>query len=461
MLAALTLGGGLLRLARITRPDGLVFDEIFYAQDACVIVLGSSGACGGAPQVGAHPPLGEILIASGIAVFGYEAFGWRVASLVAGILTIALLYLMGRRLFGTTLGASIAAGLLAFDFLHFVHSRIAMLDVFLALFATAVLTFAVLDRDVIADRARATGIFRGRHWRYAAGIAGGAAAACKWSGALALFAAIALIVAWEIAARVRDGRGNALWRAVREAAPATFLALGVVPLIVYFGSYLGTMPGDLLAPPLAVGSWFRNVVDQQLVMAGFHVTIPGHHPYESPGWSWLLLKQPVAYYFDTFRGDYQEILALGNPLVWWSSVPATAYVVYRWLRSRSLQGAEPVIVVGIIATLAPWFFVTGVRNAVFLFYILPTVPLLCLAVAYVLTTIAARATAGRIAVAAYLAACLAAFAFYYPVLAAVPTAPDAWRTRILFNDCAIGADFRELPDDESSQGDPPEGWCWR
>ena len=425
-----------------------------------MLVLRSTATCGEAPMVGAHPPLGEVLIGSGIALFGYDAFGWRAAALVAGTISIALLYLLGRRLLGTTLGASLAAGLLAFDFLHFVHSRIAMLDVFLALFATAVFAFAVLDRDVLHDPERPKGLFRGRHWRYAAGAAGGAAAACKWSGALALIAAALLIVAWEIAARLRDGRGNAVSRAVRDAAPATFLALGVVPVIVYFASYIGTMPGEVLAPPWAAGSWFRNVVEQQFVMAGFHVTLPGHHPYESPGWSWLLVKQPVAYYFDTFAGNYQEILALGNPLVWWPSIPAAGYVAYRWIRTRSLHGPEPLIVVGLIVTLLPWLLVIGVRNAVFLFYILPTVPLICLAVAYVLSTISGT-TAGRITTGGYLAVCLAAFVFYYPVLAAVPTPPDAWQTRILFNDCGIGSEFRELPDDESSQGDPPPGWCWR
>ena len=467
VLALVTLAGGLLRLARIWRPETIVFDEIHYAQDACLLVIGSADTCGRDFYASAHPPLGELLIAAGIALFGYDALGWRVAALVAGTLTIALTYLLARRLLGSTLGAAVASVLLAVDFLHFVHSRIAMLDIFVALFTTAAFTFAVLDRDALSDATaagRSPGIFRGRWWRFAAGAAGGAAAACKWSGVLALVGVLLLLVAWEIAASLRERRGRpaagAIALAFVRGAPSAFVALAVVPLLVYFASHLVTIDGEFLAAPWHEGSWVRNVVERQISMVRFHFTLQSHHPYESPGWSWLLIKQPVAYHFDTYRGDYQEILAMGNPLAWWPSIPALGFVIYRWLRSRTILGAETVIGVGFLVTLLPWIVVLGVRNAVFLFYVLPTVSFVCLAIAYLVRSVWHR-RAGRIATGVYLAAVLAAFAFYYPVLAAVPTPPGAWQARILFNDCQTDAGFRAIPDDESSQGPAPPGWCWR
>jgi hypothetical protein len=51
---------------------------------------------------------------------------------------------------------------------------------------------------------------------------------------------------------------------------------------------------------------------------------------------------------------------------------------------------------------------------------------------------------------------IASFAFYLPVLTALPLNPDDWRTRILFTDCG----GQVLPDDTTSQGSPPAGWCW-
>ena len=460
--AAVTLVAGLMRLARITRPGEFVFDEIYYAQDACLFVHGSIERCGVAPYTGGHPPLGEWLIGAGILLFGYEPFGWRIVAVVAGTLSVALLYLLARRLLGSPVAASVAAGLLAIDFLHFVHSRVAMLDVFVTFFSIAAFTFAVLDRDaLLPDAGRLSRSWLGTPWRFAAGAAAGAAAACKWSGVLALFGVALLVLIWELGSRRRD-RPIAAILGTLQRVPSMLLAFGVIPVMVYAASYAGVAQGSVFDSPLSTDSWLRNVVEQQFLMLRVHVTIPGHHPYESPGWAWLLVKQPVAYYFDTFQGRYQEILALGNPLVWWASIPALAFVIYRGVRHRSGMGPEAVIAVGFLVTLLPWLLVVNVRNATFLFYALPTVPFMCLAVTYCLDVLATRWAVGRAAVGVYLAACLAAFAFYYPVLAAVPLDPAHWQARILFNDCEIaGVGYREIPDDETSQGPPPSGWCWR
>ena len=97
-LALVTAGAAVLRLAGLTTPAGLVFDEIFYARNACQFVL-AGAQCGIDDLVsGAHPPLGNWLIGIGIKLFGFDEFGWRVASAVAGTLSVALLYLLVPRL---------------------------------------------------------------------------------------------------------------------------------------------------------------------------------------------------------------------------------------------------------------------------------------------------------------------------------------------------------------------------
>jgi hypothetical protein len=69
--------------------------------------------------------------------------------------------------------------------------------------------------------------------------------------------------------------------------------------------------------------------------------------------------------------------------------------------------------------------------------------------------------AGRVATAAYALLVVGTFGFYLPLLTALPVDPDGWRARILFADCrrSDGA-TQELPDDTTSEGDPPRGWCW-
>src|SRR6188508_2030534 len=318
LLAVITLGAAALRFASLGRPIELVFDEIFYARDACWYVYGSESVCDIAgPASRAHPPLGKWLIGSGIALFGYDPFGWRVAAALDGTLTVVLVYLLGRRLFAgsvsataASVGAAAAAALLAIDFLHLVQSRVGMLDAFIVLFVVAALLAVVLDRDRDRDRDRESRWWRritlGRPWRLAAGVFLGAAAATKWSGAYVAPAVIGLVVAWEIAERRRrdPDAGWAAWvgGAFRREALPTFVVLGIVPLLVYVASYTGRMPGELIALPWVEGSVWRGIWEHQRAMLDFHTALSGDHPYQSPPWSWPLIKRPVAYWFSD-EGD--------------------------------------------------------------------------------------------------------------------------------------------------------------
>ena len=472
----IVIGAAVMRLVSLGRPTELIFDEIFYARDACWYVFGSENVCGISDLASrSHPPLGKWLIGSGIAAFGYEPFGWRVAVAVAGTLSVALVYVLAWRLLrgvaggrGATVGAIAASGLLAVAFLHLVHSRVGMLDGFIAMFVIGAVTFVVLDRDRLRERPERPWWWRltlGRPWLLPAGICLGAATATKWSGAYVAPAVIGLVVTWAIADQRRRAPGVGWWSAFaaafrREALP-TVVLLGIVPLAVYVASYTGRMPGAILALPWQAGSVWRGIWDHQQAMLDFHTTLGGDHPYQSPPWSWPLLRRPVAYWFSEEGGSYRQILALGNPLAWWPGLVALVVLGIAWWRAhRPMDGPEPVILAAAIATYVPWLVFSGDRGQTFLWYFLPTVPFLCLALG-VLTAWAWQRTSGRIAVASYAVLIVASFAFYVPVLTALPLSPDAWRMRILFAECERpdGA-TQSLPDDSASQGTPPDGWCW-
>lgn len=471
----IVLGAAVIRLAGLNRPAELVFDEIFYARDACWYVAGSQAVCGISELTSrSHPPLGKWLIGAGIALFGYEPFGWRVTAALAGTATVALTHLLAFRLLrgwatgmAVTVGAAASAGLLATDLLHLVQSRVAMLDVFIALFVVAAVLAAVLDRD--RDRARDAAGWRrlamGRPWRLVAGICLGAATATKWSGAYVAPAVIGLVVAWEVAERRRaDPRGSwATWigGAVRREAAPTLVLLGIVPVVVYLASYTGRMPGELLAAPWDPASVWNGIWLHQRAMLDFHTSLGGDHPYQSPPWSWIALKRPVAYWFGDEGGTYREILALGNPAVWWPSVLALIGLAWSWARSGwRLLRPEPVILAAAVSTFLPWLVLSGGRSQTFLWYLLPTLPFLCLA----LGTVAAWAwsrVAGRLTTVAYAVVVLATVAWFLPVTLALPLDADGWRARMLFTDCERpDGTTQPLPDDSSSEGSPPPGWCW-
>lgn len=443
----ITLAGGVLRLITVGRPNSFVFDEVYYAKDACYYIKGAVEACAlpgeGEQTLGAHPPLGKWLLSIGVKLFGFDSFGWRVAAAAAGTITIFLLYILAKRLLRSTLGAAIASGLLAIDLLHLVQSRISMLDVFLPMFGIGALIFLVIDRD---RRAAGRG---GMLPRLGAGamLAGGLAT--KWSGGFFIPLAIVLVIAWEAGRRKAAAEERPLRGALRSEALSCVWFFVLLPFAVYVVSYVGRVEGTLLALPWAEGSFFRVIWDTQFHMLDYHSNLNSLHGYQSPPWSWPLVKRPVSYFFDSEGGTYREIMALGSPFVWWSSLIALAYTGYRWIRARSTISPEGVILGGFLFAYLPWLLQPTGRAAIFFFYLLPAVPFMLLALAYVAVRIG-DSTEARLAIAIFTAAAIASFVYFMPLALNRPISEEEWRARIWFEDCTKP---------EGYEGSP-SGWCW-
>jgi dolichyl-phosphate-mannose--protein O-mannosyl transferase len=501
-IVTITLFAAIIRLVNIADPPEYVFDEVYYAKDGCIYATADPKLCG-IPEESTyvHPPLGKAIISVGVKAFGFDSYGWRIMAMLAGSLSVALMFLIARKLFKSLVASCAAALLLALDFLHFVQSRVAMLDIFLLLFAMLAFYFTLLDRQHIVDRVDAlesSGKRRLRPWRAAAGMAAGAATACKWSGVFVVIGVILLTLVWEWAAR-RDldapGERRGL---VRAQAPSIVLWLMILPVVVYAVSYAGHLEGDVFAVPWASGSWFRNLWERQQYMWDFHKDLAALHSYQSPSWSWLLLKRPVSYFFcaggdgatackpPTAEGNYEEIIALGNPFVWWSSLVALAYLAVAWIRRRDWRRAEGFILAGFVITYVPWLLMPSDRSAIFIFYLLPTIPFMCLALAYAAERLG-NSWEARTVIGVFAAAMAALFVFYYPVLAKVSIPKPQWDQRITPHFEIFGREFTLFADCEKPPGEvvdvtstvtedgkesvttsastkayegAPSGWCW-
>lgn len=478
-LGTVTSIAGALRLWRLNIPRSLMFDEVFYAKDACWYVFASEKLCGiGYEQTAVHPPLGKWLLAAGIRVFGFDSFGWRMAAAVAGTITVVLLFVMGRKLLGSTVGALVAAGALAVDPLHFVQSRIAMLDVFVTGFGLASFTFLLWDRDRLIENHSGGAGWGGARgpWRMAAGTAAGAALASKWSGAFVVVAAVLLSLTWAVAVRRRDGAGRPVQRALRHDGVSIVWWLILWPLLVYGATYAGRLDGALLSTPWAPGAWLRELWERQSFMYSFHSNLDATHSFQSPAWSWPLLKRPVSYFFDeSASGDYREVLALGSPLAWWLSLAALGIVGWSWWRRREVGSPEGVILAGFVFLYGPWIVLAGDRSAVFLFYLLPAVPFMYLALGYAVSRLR-RPLRRKQAVALLGVSFAALFAFYFPLLTALGIPYESWRTRIwVFDNCdkpppvatevtttrtRAGTVVERTTTTKSNDTLPPTGWCW-
>ena len=473
---------GLLRVLRLDTPSGRIFDEIYYVCDAQNLLrFGVEAATEGGSQEAqarceptgepgfiVHPPLGKWLIALGMRMFGVDEFGWRIAAAVVGTLTVVVLVRVTRRMTGSTVLGCVAGLLLTFDGLHFVLSRVALLDVFLAFWVLAAFACAVADRDAVRRRLAATddaALRRGprlgpRPWRIAAGLCLGAAVATKWSGLYALAALVLLSFAWEVGAQRTAGVPAPVRSVLRGGVPGGLGVLVVLPAAVYVLSWTGWFLSDdgydhawaqdhpAAGPVGLVPDALRSWWEYHRAIFSFHDELRQPHAYQSHPAGWLLLARPVSFYYpqDIGPGEYgctvsscsREVLAVGTPALWWGFVVVAVLLLWLWLARRDWRPAAALVMVA--TTIVPWVRDDLDGRTMFLFYALPAVPFMCLGLALVAgwATGGPDASPGRrraatLGTGVYLAGVLANFAWLYPLLAAQTIPYEDWRARILFS----------------------------
>jgi dolichyl-phosphate-mannose-protein mannosyltransferase len=405
ILAVTAIAGGV-RLWGLSKPPELVFDENYYAVAACIYVGGSDRTCRvDEPNeelfreqqwdVGSyvHPPLGKWTIALGVKAFGMDPFGWRIGSAVAGTLAVTATALLAQLLFGSVLWTSVAGLLLATEHLSVVLSRLALLDVHLELWVVLGFLFLVLDRRWIDRRTpreppdgsgpTAVPSPLWRPWRYAAGLALGAAFAVKWSGALAILAGLTISLVWETTRRRRatGSPGRAFSRALARESFGLLLAFLMIPLVVYIAIFL---------PWLHHFGWdVGRLIDTQLGAAKFHLNLralaldpetgtmtPTHYAYSRP-WAWLLITRPVRIWSADLGVAGREILAIGNPVIFWGSLWALPYLGIAWRRKR--DWVPGFLLLAVVVQYLPWVVVTRPQ---FFFYVAPFTPFLVLGLTY-------------------------------------------------------------------------------
>lgn len=152
----------ILHFSTIMQPATYAFDEHYYVPAAKSILSGN-----GLGRI-EHPPLGQAIIASGIGLFGDNPLGWRFFSVIFGVISLFLFYLICRQLKLSKYTSTLATFLLAIDNLTFIQSGVGMLDIYL-------LTFMLLSFWLFLKN------------RYSlTGIAIGLASMCKLTGVLAI-----------------------------------------------------------------------------------------------------------------------------------------------------------------------------------------------------------------------------------------------------------------------------------
>jgi dolichyl-phosphate-mannose-protein mannosyltransferase len=480
-----------LRVWNVGYPDKLVFDETYYSKDAWSllqhgyvqdftekanrqVVKGDlTGILTGDPSWIVHPDGGKWVIALGEWLFGFDSFGWRISSVVVGALSVLVLARLVRRLTGSTVVGCIAGLLLTLDGMHFVMSRLALLDVFLAFWILCGVACLVADRDWVQDRLDRYRLVR--PWQLAAGVSFGMACATKWSGVYALAAFGVLAVVWEVLARRRAPadtgvRRDGWLRTTLAVGLPAFVSLVLVAALVYLVSWTGFLIhheayearfgrgyGDYSAPWGAyvnhpAGSFLGQARDAFRSLWHFHVmTYDFHtkdldsaeHPYQSSPWGWLLQVRPVsadavndipAARCDAASGSscMREILILGNPVIWWTGVLALVAAAVTWITTRSWRWGVPVV--GALICWAPWFL--NDDRPIFSFYAVTVVPFTIIAISLVADAMVRTAPSGALrrvsvtTIGVFVVTVALTFWYFHPLYVDDLVPYDSWRDRM-------------------------------
>lgn len=480
-----TVIGGVLRFVDLGRPHAIMFDETYYPKDALGLlrfgyeqglidgandlILASDGdwrsldVFADAPAYVVHPPIGKWTIALGEYLFGMTPFGWRFALAVLGTLSILMVARIARRLTRSDLVGVLAGLLLALDGMHLVLSRTGLLDMSLMFWVLAAFGLLLLDRDRtrlrLARRSASGQLTWTSRWgpslgprpyRWAAAVALGLACGVKWSGLwfVAFFAIMSVV--WDVSARRAVGVRSP-WRVtVLRGAPLAALSMIPIVIVVYLASWTGWLLTDgghlrdwaVGQPASIVPDALRSLWHYHGQAWNFHVGLSSEHSYGSNALSWPFQARPTAFHWSTIKDGAQgcatdecaaEVLALGNPIIWWAAIAALIHQAWRWVGRRDWRSGA--VLVGVAAGWLPWLLYLD--RTIFTFYTIVYTPFVVMALAMSLATVlgppspsAHRRQRGAVAVGVFLLLVTAAAWWFYPVWTGEVIPYEAWRLRM-------------------------------
>jgi dolichyl-phosphate-mannose--protein O-mannosyl transferase len=391
------------------------FDEIYFVRTAEQYLHSQL------PYEWTHPPLGKLIQATSLLIFGFNPFGWRIMGVIFATLMIPLIYLFGKKMFGTWIGGFSAAFLLTFDFMHFTMARMGTADTYVVFFSLASQLFFFIYVKSVLDKGWKTSIIPlfFAFFFFALGFSS------KWLVLYGFVGELLLLVVLRLN-EVRKLKSNLTSKiyAFLDHPYSVIVAFILMAIGIYFLTYI---------PDMLAGRSFFDVINLQGQMYIYHTTLTATHPFSSPWYSWPFLFDPInnAVHVPVWlqsaslsNGLTSTIVVMGNPAVWWIGFAAviglTVYNLPKVFRkSFSLKQYFPAIFL-IVVFFFQWIPYVLLTRVIFIYHFYSNVPLLCLASAFVISKYWGNKWM-KIAAIAYFALTIALFVLFYPVISGVPT----------------------------------------
>lgn len=385
-------------LWRITMPPDFYFDEVHYVPAARKLL-------DLVPANREHPMFGKEVIAAAIHLLGDKPFAWRVGPALFGALGLFAFTRMVWFLSLRRRATLIAGLLLATNFMWFVQSRIAMLDMI-----EAGLCMVGLWQFVAALRSRSTlGVARTR--LILCGVALGLSLGAKWSSAPALMmpglAFLALRIRHSGLMIVgRRGAGPIPGISLVEAT----LWLGLLPLAVYWLTYLPAMfYTDRPITPF-------GFVEQHQYMIRLQDSVKKLHPYRSVWYQWVADWRAIWFLFKEVDGYQRGIIMLGNPFSMLTGLLALPWAIWAVAANKR---RDALALLGLYTVCLGVWAINGKPIQFYYHYLLPgafLMGLLALAADALLERRGKLRWAGK----AIVVLPVVMFIGFYPIISAVP-----------------------------------------
>jgi dolichyl-phosphate-mannose--protein O-mannosyl transferase len=340
-----------------------------------------------------HPPTPRMIMAGIIRRVGMNAAFYRIPSVLLGLLTVAMVWVIGCRMRGPAFGL-FAAALAATDGWLFCLSRVGMTDIYFI--SMTIAAYAVFYVWWTATQHRAL-------WMLLVGALCGAALAMKWSAAAPILG-LGLMTATRL---ILDHRSGAPVRRSILGALLAFGSLAVLPLVVYSVSFW---------PFFAAGHSVSEWIAMHRAILDYNRTAPVTAPNSTIWYVWPLDRGVTWFLTRAKNGSCQFTYASSNWFVWMPFVPAMVYVAERFTEEPRFDRAFLVAAGAIM-----WLPYAAVHRFIFTRYFTLAAPFGALAIATVLFDVQERWPGpGRALRLGYLGAAIVFFVLRYPLWAGVP-----------------------------------------
>lgn len=407
--------------AERTYMTDFYFDELYHVRTAYENIHHIH------PYEITHPPLGKIIIASGIELFGMNPFGWRFMGTLTGVLMLPVIYIMAKMLIGKRKFAAFATILFAADFMHFAQTRIGTIDSYSVLFI--MLMYLFMYRYALTNFNKQP-LKKTLIPLFFCGLFFGLGAATKW---LCIYAGLGLLALFlilmykryqeyryalehpdeypDIIANYKRNLGLTLAFCV--------LVFIVIPAVIYVLSYIPYM----LVEGETYG--FKQILDNQFYMLNYHGNLSPErvHPFSSKWFSWIVDYRPVLFFSkqNAQAGTIATLSTMGNPLIWWTGAVAAFWLIVDAYRNKHRSKKTAFIAIALLSQLLPWVLIS---REVFIYHYFASVPFLILLLVYWLKYLEKDFKYGKQFGIIFVIACVAMFAFFYPVITGVPANAD-------------------------------------